>query len=67
MPVQITLDKGPLVGPGGASGAYTLDAPTSAIGQGREPVNLKVMGTVAGGQTVPPGDYTGEVIVRLDY
>ncbi len=66
-PVRITLDKGPLVGPSGASVAYTLDAPTSAIGQGREPVSLPVVGSVAGGQTMPPGDYTGEAIVRVDY
>lgn len=66
-PVQIAVDQGPLTGPDGATLAYTLTAPTSAIGQGREVVSLPVQGSVPGGQRVPVGDYAGQATVWITY
>ena len=66
-PVQIAVDQNPLTGPDGATLAYTLSAPASAMGQGREVVRLPVQGSVPGGQRVPVGDYAGQAMVRITY
>lgn len=66
-PVTITLEQGPLTGPNGATLAYTLSAPSSAIGRGAQVVSLPVTGTVQGGQEVPTGDYEGVAVVRVTY
>lgn len=65
--VQIAMDQGPLTGPDGTTLAYTLTAPTSAMGQGREVVRLPVQGSVPGGQRVPVGDYAGQAIVHITF
>lgn len=65
--VQIAVDQGPLTGPDGATLAYTLTAPTSAMGQGREVVRLPVQGSVPGGQRAPVGAYAGQAMVRITY
>jgi spore coat protein U-like protein len=67
LPVAIAIDQGPLTGPGGATLAYTLSAPTSAVGQGAQIVALPVTGSVQGGQVVPVGEYRGTAIVRVTY
>lgn len=66
-PVTVDLEQGPLTGPGGATLAYTLSAPSSAIGEGARVVSLPVTGTVQGGQEVPVGDYEGVAVVRVTY
>lgn len=67
LPVAIAIDQGPLTGPDGATLAYTLSAPTSAVGQGAQIVALPVTGSVQGGQVVPVGEYQGTAIVRVTY
>ena len=66
-PVTVSLEQGPLTGPGGATLDYTLSAPSSAIGQGARVVSLPVTGSVMGGQEVPVGDYIGNAVVRVTY
>jgi spore coat protein U-like protein len=66
-PVTVAIDQGPLTGPGGATLAYALNAPTSAMGQGAQVVSLPVTGTIGGGQDVPIGDYAGTALVRVTY
>lgn len=66
-PVTVALEQGPLTGPGGATLAYTLSAPSSAIGEGAQVVSLPVTGSVMGGQEVPVGDYTGNAVVKVTY
>lgn len=66
-PVTIALEKGPLAGPGGATLDYSLNAPTSAVGEGAKVVSLPVTGIVQGGQEAPVGDYAGTAVVRVTY
>ena len=66
-PVTVALEQGPLTGPDGATLAYTLSAPSSAIGEGARVVSLPVTGAVLGGQEVPIGDYAGVAVVRVTY
>lgn len=66
-PVTVAIDQGPLTGPGGATLAYTLSAPTVAVGKGAQVVSLPVTGSVQGGQEVPVGDYEGNSLVRVTY
>lgn len=66
-PVTVAIEQGPLTGPGGATLAYTLSAPTVAVGKGAQEVSLPVTGSVQGGQEVPVGDYEGIALVRVTY
>lgn len=66
-PVTITLEKGPLTGPNGATLNYSLNAPTSAVGEGATVLSLPVTGVVQGGQEAPVGEYSGNAVVRVTY
>ncbi|QWT22510.1 spore coat U domain-containing protein [Bacillus sp. NP157] len=77
-PVMVYLDSVPqLHSPSGTTLAYTLASPTGrawnstsgvgAVGQGRTPVTLKVVGSIPAGQRAGSGTYRGEQLVRVVY
>lgn len=66
-PLTIALEKGPLTGPNGATLNYSLNAPTSAVGEGAQVVSLPVTGIVQGEQEAPVGEYSGNAVVRVTY
>jgi spore coat protein U-like protein len=50
-----------------AGAPWTSTAGVAVLGQGIAPVALPLAGTIAAGQRVAPGDYQGEVLVRVVY
>lgn len=50
-----------------AGAPWTNATGVAVLGQGMTPVALPLTGTIAAGQRVAPGDYQGEVLVRVVY
>lgn len=50
-----------------AGAPWTSTAGFAVMGQGLNPIALPLSGTIAAGQRVAPGDYHGEVLVRVVY
>ncbi|GAA0890229.1 spore coat U domain-containing protein [Rhodanobacter soli] len=77
IPVAVYLDGDrTLAGPAGARVAYTVQAngqawPAGAsiavLGQGAQPIRLRLSGNVPAGQNVMPGDYADAAVVRVVY
>jgi len=77
VPAAVYLDGDrTLAGPVGARVAYTVQAngqawPAGAsievLGQGAQPIRLRLSGNVPAGQNVMPGDYADAAVVRVVY